>query len=149
MLEILGVFEGVYILIDEVVICIGEVINVDIKLEDIEILYKFKRKIIKFVIVKFVSYKVKFFFYKVRIKFKNVKIFDIFLSDVFLFWEDWCIFINENFMNYWREFFWKVNKMKKDNMIINIWIMDGKIFVKILLSGVLVRIYCEEDLDDF
>ena len=43
-LEILGVPEGGYTSTDEVVIRIGEAINVDIKPEDIEISHKLKRK---------------------------------------------------------------------------------------------------------
>ena len=43
-LEILGVPEGAYTSTDEVVIRIGEAINVDIKPEDIEISRKLKRK---------------------------------------------------------------------------------------------------------
>ena len=43
-LEILGVPEGAYTLTDEVVIRIGEAMNVDIKPEDIEISHKLKRK---------------------------------------------------------------------------------------------------------
>ena len=50
-LEILGVPEGAYTLTDEVVTCIGAAINVDIKLEDIDISHKLKRKNTKPVIV--------------------------------------------------------------------------------------------------
>ena len=67
-LEILGVPEGAYTSTDEVVIRIGEAINVDIKPEDIEISHKLKRKTTKLVIVKFVSQKVKSLLYKARTK---------------------------------------------------------------------------------
>lgn len=147
-LEILGVPEAAYTSTDEVVIRIGEAINVDIKPEDIEISHKLKRKTTKLVIVKFVSHKVKSLLYKARTKLKNVKTSDIFPSDAFSSREDRRIFINENLTNYRRELFWKANKMKKDNMITNTWTMDGKIFVKTSPSGAPVRIYCEEDLDD-
>lgn len=147
-LEILGVPEGAYTSTDEVVIRIGEAINIDIKPEDIEISHKLKRKSTKLVIVKFVSHKVKSLLYKARTKLKNVKTSDIFPSDAFSSREDRRIFINENLTNYRRELFWKANKMKKDNMITNTWTMDGKIFVKTSPSGAPVRIYCEEDLDD-
>ena len=67
-LEIWGVPEGAYGSTDEVVIRIGEAINVDIRPEDIEISHKLKRKTTKPVIVKFVSHKVKSLLYKARTK---------------------------------------------------------------------------------
>jgi len=155
-LEILGAPEGAYTSTDEVVIRIGEAINVDIKPEDIGISHKLKRKTTKPVIVKFVSHKVKSLLYKARTKLKNVKTSDVFPSYAFASREDQRIFINENLTNYPRELFWKANKMKKDNMITillyrlfdSTWTMDGKIFVKTSPSGTPVRIYCVEDLDD-
>ena len=146
--EILCVPEGAYTSTDEVVIRIGEAINVDIKPEDIEISHKLKRKTSKLVIVKFVSHKVKSLLYKARTKLKNVKTSDVFPSYVSASREDERIFINENLTNYRKELFWKANKMKKDNMITSTWTVDGKIFVKTSPSGVPVRIYCDEDLDD-
>ena len=147
-LELLGVPEGAYTSTDEVVIRIGEAINVDIKPGDIEISHKLKRKTTKPVIVKFVSHKVKSLLYKARTKLKNVKTSEVFPSYAFASREDQRIFINENLTNYRRELFWKANKMKKDNMITSTWTMDGKIFVKTSPSGASVRIYCVEDLDD-
>ena len=125
-LEILGVPEGAYTSTDEVVTRIGAAINVDIKLEDIEISHKLKRKNTKPVIVKFVSHKVKSLLYKARTKLKNVKTSDVFPSYAFASREDQHIFINENLTNYRRELFWKANKMKKDNMITSTWTMDEK-----------------------
>ena len=43
-LEILGTSEGTYTSTDKVVICIRKVINIDIKLEDVEISHKLKEK---------------------------------------------------------------------------------------------------------
>ena len=148
-MEILGVPEGAYTSTDEVVIRIGEAINVDIKPEDIEISHKLKRKTTKLVIVKFVSHKVKFLLYKARTKLKKVKTSDVFPSYVSASREDQRIFINENLTKKnRRELFWKANKMKKDNMITSTWTMDGKIFVKTSPSEAPVRIHCDEDFDD-
>lgn len=83
LLEILGVPEGAYTSNNEVVIRIGEAINIDIKPEDIEISHKLKRKTTEPVIVKFVSHKVKSLLYKARTKLKNVKTSDIFPSYAF------------------------------------------------------------------
>ena len=104
-LEILGVPEGAYASTDEVVIRIGEAINVDIRPEDIEISHKLKRKTTKPVIVKFVSHKVKSLLYKARTKLKNVKTSDVFPSYSLASREDQRIFINENLTNYRRELF--------------------------------------------
>ena len=147
-MEILGVPEGAYTSTDEVVIRIGEAINVDIKPEDIEISHKLKRKTTKLVIVKFVSHKVKSLLYKARTKLKKVKTSDLFPSYVSASREDQRIFINENLTNYRRELFWKANKLKKDNIITSTWTMDEKIFVKTSPSGAPVRIHCDEDFDD-
>ena len=94
------------------------------------------------------SHKVKSLVYKARTKLKNVKTLDVSPSYAFASREDQRIFINENLTNYRESFFWKANKMKKDNMISSTWTMDGKILVKTSPSGTPVRIYCEEDLDD-
>ena len=147
-LEILGVPEGAYTSTDELVIRIGEAINVEIKPEDIEISHKLKRKNSKPVIVKFLSHKVKSLFYKARTKLKNVKIPDLFPSYAYASQEVQRIFINENLTNYRRELFWKANKLKKDSLITSTWTMDGKLFVKTSPSGAPVRIYSEEDLED-
>ena len=82
-LEILGVPEGTYTSTDEVVIHIGEAINVNIKLEDIEISHKLKRKTTKPIVVKFMSHKVKSVLYKARTKLKNMKTSDVFPSYAF------------------------------------------------------------------
>ena len=88
LLEILGVPEDAYTSTDEVVIRIGEAINVDIKPEDIEISHKFIRKTTKLVIVKFVSHKVKYLLYKARTKLKNEETSDVSSSDAFSARED-------------------------------------------------------------
>lgn len=147
-LEILGVPEGAYTSTDELVIRIGEAINVDIKPEDIEISHKIKRKNSKPVIVKFLSHKTKSLLYKARTKLRNVKISELFPNYADASGEEHGIFINENLTDYRRELFWKANKLKKDNMITSIWTIDGKLFVKTSPNGAPVRIYDEEDLND-
>lgn len=65
MLEIYGIFENVYFFIEEVVLEVVKVFDVEVRFDDIEILYYFKGEVgVKFIIVKFVSYKKKVEFYK-------------------------------------------------------------------------------------
>lgn len=42
----------------------------------------------------------------------------------------------------------KVNKMRRDGMIQSVWFLDGKLYVKIFLSGTFIRIYCEDDFNN-
>ena len=68
--------ENAYESTEELVIRVDEALNVEIKLDDIEISQKLKRKNTKAVIVKFLSHKVKPRFYKQRAKLKDLKISD-------------------------------------------------------------------------
>ena len=134
---------------EELVIRVGEILNVEIKPEDIEIAHKLKRKYTNVVIVKFLSHKVKTKLYKQRTKLKNVKVSDLFPSFANATRDTGQrIFINENLTSYRRELFGKVNKKRKDNLIVSAWTMDGKIYVKTSPDGTPVRIYSEGDLED-
>ena len=78
--EIHGVPENLYTSTEDVVIKLGEVLNVPIQSEDIDIshkLYSGKNKP-KNIIVKFISHKRKTALYKKRIELKNVKITQLF-----------------------------------------------------------------------
>ena len=68
--------ENAYESTEELVIRVDEALNVEIKLDDIEISQKLKRKNTKAVIVKFLSHKVKSRLYKQRAKLKDLKISD-------------------------------------------------------------------------
>ena len=148
-LEIVGVPETAYPSTEELVIRVAEILNVEIKPEDIEISHKLKRKYTNAVIVKFLSHKVKMKLYKQRTKLKNVKVSDLFPSFANATRDTGQrIFINENLTSYRRELFGKVNKKRKDNLIVSAWTMDGKIYVKTSPDGTPVRIYSEGDLED-
>ena len=71
-LEIIGVPENAYKSTEELVIRVGEALNVEIKPDDIEISHKLKRKSTTAVIVKFLSHKVKSRLYKQRTKLKDL-----------------------------------------------------------------------------
>ena len=147
-LEIVGVPETAYTSTEEVVIRIGEAVNITINPEDIEISHKLKRKNSRPIIVKFLSHKVKSRLYKARTKLKGLKVSDIFPSYANASLHEQRIYINENLTDYRRELFWKANQKKKDNMIISAWTIDGKLFVKTSPDGTPIRIYGEEDLED-
>ena len=68
--------ENAYESTEELVIRVDEALNVEIKLDDIDISHKLKRKNTKAVIVKFLSHKVKSRLYKQRAKLKDLKISD-------------------------------------------------------------------------
>lgn len=59
------------------------------------------------------------------------------------------IFINENLILFRWELLKEVNKKCKNNIILSVWIIDGKVFVKIFLVSRLIRIYDKNDLEDF
>ena len=42
----------------------------------------------------------------------------------------------------------KANDMRKEGLLLSVWTMDGKVFVKTSPYGAPVRIYCVEDLDN-
>ena len=140
--------ENAYESAEELVIRVGEALNVEIKPDDIEISHKLKRKNTKAVIVKFLSHKVKSRLYKQRTKLKDLKISNVFPSYANATQEEQRIFINENLTDYRRELFLKANNMKKDQIIISAWTMDGKLFMKTSPDGKPVRFYCERDSEE-
>ena len=58
------------------------------------------------------------------------------------------IFLNENLTAYRRSVVKKANGMRKNGLLVSVWTIDGKIFVKTSPSGSSVRIHCLEDLDN-
>ena len=147
-LEIVGVPKSAYTSTEEVVIRIGEAVNVNINPESIEISHKLKRKNSSPIIVKFLSHKAKSRLYKARAKLQGLKVSDIFPSYANASLQEQRIYINENLTEYRRNLWWKANQKKKNNMIISAWTIDGKLFVKTSPDGAPIRIYGEEDLED-
>lgn len=74
--------------------------------------------------------------YKERVKLRYVKVIDLFFGyfSVVSF-DGFCIFFNENLIVYRCKIVLRVSEMKRDGFLMSFWIIDGKIFVKILLSG--------------
>ena len=137
-LEIHSIPEDLYTATDDVVIKLGERLNVPITNEDIDISHKLfsGKNQPKGIIVKFLSHKKKTQLYRKRIELKNVKISDLFLdcstADVV---QSTGVFINENLTQYRKGIMKKANKMRKDGMIQSVWSLDGKLYVKTSPSG--------------
>ena len=129
-LEIHVISEDLYTATDDVVIKLGERLNVPITNEDIDISHKLfsGKNQPKGIMVKFLSHKKKTQLYRKRIELKNVKNSDLFpdcsTADVV---QSTGIFINENLTQYRKGIKKKANKMRKDGMIQSVWSLGGKL----------------------
>ena len=148
-LEIHGVPENIYTTTAEVVLKLGEALNVPIPPDDIEISHKLNARNNP-IIVKFLRHKVKSNLYKRRVELKNVKVSDLFPTTSYAtaIGRGNRLFPNENLTAYRRRIVTKANNMRKDDLLTSVWTLDGKVFVKTSPSGTPVRIYNVEDLDD-
>ena len=147
-LEIHGVPESAYSSTEEVVLKLAEALEVPVQPQDVEISHKLRNKGTKAIIVKFVSHKVKPQLYRKRAKLKNVKISDLFPSATSATRaEATRIFLNENLTSYRRKIVNRANQMRKDSLLLSVWTLDGKIFVKTSPDGSPIRINELEDLD--
>ena len=148
-LEIHRIPEDLYASTEQAVIKLGEHLQVDILPNDIDILHKLFTEINnpKGIIMKFISHKKKTQRYKKRTDRKKIKLADMFPgpSSVAIA-NSKGIFINENLTPFGKKNMKKVNQLKKDNLLLSAWTLDGKIFVKTSPEGKPIRIYCEGDL---
>ena len=150
-LEIHGIPENLYTSTDDVVIKLGERLNVPIAKEEIDISHKLYngKNHPKSIIVKFINYKKKAQLYRKRTELKNVKISELFSAcSVADATQSTRIFINENLTQYRRKIMNKANQMKREGTILSAWSLDGKLYVKTSPNGTPTRIYCEEDLNN-
>ena len=122
-LEITGIPEST----EEIVIKIAEVLNVDITPGDIEISHKLKRRDKTIIIVKFMNHKIKTKLYKERIKLKNIALTDLYPSYASSVNPE-RIYINENLTSRRRRLVGTANGMRKDNLLVSVWAIDGKVF---------------------
>ena len=102
------------------------------------------------IIVKLLSHKVKSSLYKKRTALKDITVSDLFpkISFATSLGRGNCIFVYENLTAYRRSVVQKAIGMRKNGLLVCVWTIDGKIFVKASLSGSSVRIHCSEDLDN-
>ncbi|KAL9953780.1 hypothetical protein ACROYT_G041245 [Oculina patagonica] len=149
--EIHGVPENFYTSTEDVVIKLGEVLNVPIQSEDIDISHKLYsgKNNPKNIIVKFISHKKKTALYKKRTELKNVKITQLFPhSTTAAALASHRLYINENLTSFRKDLMKEANQMRKDGLLVSVWSMDGKIFVKASPDGAPKRIHSQEDLDN-
>ena len=147
-LEIRGVPESAYTETEDVVLKLAEALDVPVEPKDIEICHKLNKKGNKPIIVKFISYKVKTNLYRARVKLKDVKVSDIFphCSSSTLVQAD-RIFLNENLTSYRKKIISRANEMRRNEEVLSVWSMDGKIYVKTSPQGTPIKINELEDLD--
>jgi len=147
-LEIHGIPENAYTSTEEVVLKLAEALEVPVLSQDIEISHKLPSKGTKPIIVKFVSHKVKTSLYKARVKLKNVSISNLFPSSTAATrTEATRIFLNENLTSYRRRIVNRANEMRRDGLLLSVWTLDGKIFVKTSPEGSPIKINEIEDLE--
>ena len=147
-LEIHGVPESAYTETEDVVLKLAEALDVPVEPKDIEICHKLNRKGNKPIIVKFIIHKVKTNLYRARVKLKGVKVSDIFphCSSSTLVQAD-RIFLNENLTSYRKKIINRANEMRRNEEVLSVWSMDGKIYVKTSPQGRPIKINELEDLD--
>ena len=147
-IEIVGIPENVCEN-EEAVLKIEAALNVQVKAEDIDICHRVKRKKSSPIIARFISHKVKRALYKNRVQLKNVKMSQLFpsASAAARVASD-RIFINENLTVNRRKLVKLANDKKADGLVLGVWTVDGKVFVKTSPEGRPIRIYEEADLDN-
>ena len=148
-LKIHGIPESAYDSTEDVVMKVAEALDVEIKPEDIDISQKLFSEGEKSVIVKFISHKIKSKPYKKRTGLKNIKVSDISqnATSARLRVEGKKIFINENLTFFRKSLVKKAIEKRRQGMIVSVWTLDGKVYVKTSPAGTPIRIYEFNDLD--
>ncbi|XP_078374348.1 uncharacterized protein LOC144657860 [Oculina patagonica] len=143
-LEIHGIPETPDENIAERVTALGNVLNVTIRTDDIDICHRLQTSKNpskpKPIIVRFKSYRAKKELYGARKQLKGQNLNQVFNGGG-------IVYINENLTRMRRELFAKVWKRKKSEHCHSAWTTDGKIFVQIEATDYPIRIYNNEDLD--
>ena len=147
-LEIHGVPESAYSMTEEVVLKSAEVLEVLITPQDVEISHKLKRKGNKPIIVKFAHHKIKSDIYKSRTKLKNIKVSNLFPgTNAATRAAGDPIFWHENLTSYRKEIVNRANEIRRDEVLLSAWTLDGKVYVKTSPEGRPIKINNVEDLE--
>ena len=148
-LELHGIPRGAYSSTEEAVLKVTNALNVNVRPEDIEISHHIRLKHSEAIIVKFVSHKVKSRVYKARTRLKNVSVTGLFQDcPASSRTESNRIHMCESLTAYRRYLVNKLNTKRRNNELLSVWTMDGKVFVKTSPEGSPIRISCDEDLDN-
>ena len=119
---------------------IAQVLNVDVKVEDIDFCHRVKRKNSIPIIARFVSHKVKRALYKNRVRMKTLNFSELFPNaSAPARVPSERIFINENLTTIRRRLVKKTTDKKNDGLLLGVWSIDGKVFVKTWPDGDPVR----------
>ena len=148
-LKIHGVPESAYSKTEEVVLKLAEALEVSITPQDIEISYKLERKGNKPIIVKFANHKVMSNIYKSRTKLKIIKVSNLFpgtnaatraVGD--------RIFLHENLTSYRKRIVNCGNEKRREGVLLRVWTLAGKIYMKTSPEGRPIKINDLEDLEN-
>ena len=143
-LELHGIPRSAYSSTENAVLKVTTALNV--RPEDIEISHHIRLKHSEAIIVKFVSHKVKSLVYKARTRLKNVSLTGLFQDfPASSRTESNRIHMCESLTAYRRHLVNKLNTKRRNNELLSVWTMDGKIFVKTSPEGSPIRIFCDED----
>ena len=147
-LEIHVVPESAYSTTEEVVLKLAEALEVPITPEDVEISHKLKRKGNKPITVKFANHKIKSNIYKSRTKLKNIKVSSLFPgANAATRAAGDRIFLHENLTSYRKKIVNRANEMRRDAVLLSVWTLDGKVYVKTSPEGRPIKINDLEDLE--
>ena len=141
-MELHGISRGAYSSTEEAVLKVTNALNVNVRPEDIEISHHIRLKRNEAIIVKFVSH-------KARTRLKNVSVTGLFQDcPAISRTESNRIHMCESLTAYRRYLVNKLNTKRRNNELLSVWAMDGKVFVKTSPEGSPIRISCDEDLDN-
>ena len=128
---------------------LAEALEVSITPQDVEISHKLKRRGNKPIIVKFANHKIKSSICKSRIKLKNIKVSKLFPSaDAATRAAGDRIFLHENLTSYRKKIVNRANEMRRDGVLLSVWTLDGKVYVKTSPEGIPIKINDLEDLEN-
>ena len=103
----------------------------------------------KQIIVKFANHKIKSNIYKSRAKLKNIKVSNLFPSATAATRVAGDrIFLCENLTSYRKKIVNRANEMRRDGLLLSVWTLDGKIYVKTSPEGRPIKINDLEDLEN-
>ena len=122
--------ESAYSTTEEVVLKLVQALEVPITPQDVEISHKLKRKGNKAIIVKFANHKIKSNVYKSRNKLKDIKVSNLFPgANAATRAAGDRIFLYENLTSYRKKIVNCANEMRRDEVLLSAWTLDGKVYV--------------------
>jgi len=132
---------------EDAILKVAEILNVNVKREDIDTCHRIKREKTRPIIARFVSHKVNRALYKQRVQLRNISFSQLFPSaSAAARASSNRIFINKNLATCRQNLVRIANEKKEVGLLKGVWTVDGKIFVKTSPVGRPTRINTEDDL---